>query len=69
MMIFVKLSSSLAFNIFTTSSDKPNRKKNIGKIFWRYSSNEFSPTSAKFSKFGYGNEISFQVKVFGRNIK
>ena len=38
MRIFVKLCVSLviAIKIFTTSSNKLDRKEDIGKIFWRY---------------------------------
>ena len=38
MRIFVKLSNSLVigcYKIFTISSDKFDRKGNIGKTFWR----------------------------------
>ena len=35
MRIFEKLSSSL--QIFAISSDKSDRKRYIGKFFWRYS--------------------------------
>ena len=63
MRIFVKLTSSLVISskIFKISSDKLDRKRNIGKIFWRLTSYahfsalqsfEFDAGSVIYSKHG-----------------
>ena len=49
-----------------------DRKRNIDKFFWRYSSFSIitsSTSSAKFSKLDSQKVILFQIKVFGRNIE
>ena len=70
-MIFVKLSSSLAFNIFTISSDKSNRKKDIGKIFWRYSSLAHFPLPLQNSanlvtETRFHSKLKFLVEILNR---
>ena len=59
MRIFVKLTSSLVISskIFKISSDKLDRKRNIGKIFWRLTSYAHFPPALQSFEFDAGSVI------------
>ena len=48
---------------------KSDGKRNIGKLFCKYSLSSFTTSSARYSEFDARNVILFQFKVFDRNIK
>ena len=71
MRLFVKLSSSLVISlkIFTVSSDKLARKRNIDYFFGDTLRKLILLQLWKIQQTNSGNMILFQIKVFGRNIK
>ena len=55
--------------MFTISSDKSDRKRNIEYFFGYNLLSSLTTSSSRFSEFDIRNVILFQIKVFGRNIK
>ena len=59
-----------ALNFFIISSDKLDKKRNIGKFFCRLLIiNSFSPVLQNLANLMPETRVLFQIEVFGRNIK
>ena len=56
--------------VFISSSDKSDRKRNIGKFFLKnLFISSFTTSPARFSDYDVTNLILLEIHVYGRNIK